>query len=101
MGRRRGRHCRRPGDLAWCHAPLASVLGQARRVAATRVRRGIWSRAARDDLRGIRGYIEQFNPFAAERVALALIEAVDSLADVPERGRLIGVDRRELIAVWP
>jgi len=50
----------------------------------------------REDLRGIRGYIAQFNPFAAERVALALLSAAESLIDLPERGRAIGQSRREL-----
>jgi plasmid stabilization system protein ParE len=65
------------------------------------VRRIIWSRAAREDLRSIRAYIDQFNPIAAGRVALALIEAADSLTDFPERGRVVGPGRRELTAVWP
>jgi plasmid stabilization system protein ParE len=63
--------------------------------------RVIFAPAARDDLRRIRDYIGQFNPAAAERVALGLIAAADSLTMYPERGRPIGSRRRELVALWP
>jgi toxin ParE1/3/4 len=76
-------------------------MGLAGRIAATRVRRIVWSRAAREDVRRIRDYIRQFNPPAANRVAAVLIEAADSLAELPERGRQIRAGRRELVAVWP
>ncbi len=65
------------------------------------MRRIVWSRAAREDVRRIRDYIRQFNPLAANRVAASLIEAADSLAELPERGRQIRTGRRELVAVWP
>src|SRR5258708_4763622 len=74
-------------------------MGIAGRVAAPRVRRIVWSRAAREDVRRIRDYIKQFNSPAANRVAAALLEAADSLAQLPERGRQIRAGRRELVAV--
>jgi plasmid stabilization system protein ParE len=61
----------------------------------------IWSDIAIADLQGIRAYIAQFNPQAASRIALELIEAAESLAELPARGRLVGPGRRELVTVWP
>jgi toxin ParE1/3/4 len=60
-----------------------------------------WSVLARDDLRRIRDYIGAFNPTAARRLSLALVEAADSLVTFPERGRPLGGGRRELVVVWP
>jgi plasmid stabilization system protein ParE len=62
------------------------------------VRPIISSRAAREDLRGIRGYIEQFNPFVADRVALGLIEAVDSWPNSPSA---IGCSARVVVSWSP
>ncbi len=53
------------------------------------------------ELRGIRDYIRQFNPIAADRISDKLIAACDSLAYAPHRGRPIGANRRELLSVWP
>jgi len=61
----------------------------------------VWSDIAIADLEGIRAYIAQFNPSAANRIALDLIAAATSLANLPERGRPVGPGRRELVTVWP
>ena len=61
----------------------------------------IWSAEARANLIAIRAYIAEFSPGAAERVALALLEAAESLDRLPHRGRPVGDDRRELVVIWP
>ncbi|MGH6988309.1 MAG: type II toxin-antitoxin system RelE/ParE family toxin [Stellaceae bacterium] len=61
----------------------------------------IWSDIALADLEGIRAYIAQFNPRAANRIALEVIAAAESLAQFPQRGRAVGPGRRELVTVWP
>ena len=65
------------------------------------MRRIVWSRAAREDVQRIRAYIGQFNPLAAQRTAVRLTLAADSLADYPERGRIVGANLRELVVVYP
>ena len=46
----------------------------------------------------IGAYLEQFNPKAAGEVAVALIEAGNSLAQFPYRGRAVpGTSLRELV----
>lgn len=76
-------------------------MGHAKRIAAPKVRRIIWSPRAADDLSSIRDYIGQFNPSAASRFAARLVAAAESLADLSERGRPVNSKRRELIVVWP
>ena len=61
----------------------------------------MWSQRAQADLAGIRDYIGQFAPLAAQRFAARLIMAADSLADHPLRGRTLGNRRRELVAIPP
>lgn len=61
----------------------------------------IWSQRSRRDLEGIRAYIGQFAPLAAQRFAARLISAVESLAEQPDRGRPVGRGIRELLAVPP
>lgn len=61
----------------------------------------IWSPSALADLRGIRSYIDQFNPRAAGDVAVSLIEAGDSLQSFPYRGRSVGDGLREWTLVYP
>jgi addiction module RelE/StbE family toxin len=59
----------------------------------------IWSPAAVAQLRAIRIYIEQFNPQAAEAVAVHLLSAGNSLEHFPHRGRPVpGTNMRELVA---
>ena len=61
----------------------------------------VWSLSAIDDLVGIRSYISQFNPNAAEDIARRLIDVGNSLKSFPNRGRLGGDGLRELTLVFP
>jgi len=62
----------------------------------------IWSTDALANLRSIRAYIEQFNPRAAANLAKGLVEAGDSLAHFPHRGRSVPkTDLRELVTAYP
>jgi addiction module RelE/StbE family toxin len=61
----------------------------------------IWSRRALRDLNGIRAYIAQFNPAAAERLSVRLLYLGESLTDFPERGRPAIRGRRELATAPP
>ena len=61
----------------------------------------IWSPSALGDLIGIRSYIHQFNPKAAEGIAGRLIEAGNSLKTFAHRGRLAGDGLRELAVIFP
>ncbi len=63
--------------------------------------RVIWQGIALDELDAIRAYLEQLNPAAAARVHETLFAAGNSLAEYPERGRLIAHGRRELVAIFP
>ena len=47
----------------------------------------VWSRRAIDHLKHLRAYIAQDNPKAANRVAAALLDAVERLAELPNLGR--------------
>ena len=60
-----------------------------------------WTESAISDVAEIRAYIAQFNSNAAVDVARGLIEARDSFALFPERGRSIGSFRHELTTVRP
>ena len=56
---------------------------------------------ARNDLDRLAEFIASENPDAAERAALAIVDAVESLADFPERGRRIeNTQRAELYVPW-
>lgn len=61
----------------------------------------VWTRRALADLTAIRRYIGQFSPLAAQRMAIRLRSAAESLADHPERGRLATATLRELVVVPP
>jgi toxin ParE1/3/4 len=65
------------------------------------VRRVVWTAEARDNLRGIFGYVSAFNASAAFRLAGRLQIAADSLAEHPERGREAPRGLRELAAIHP
>ena len=64
--------------------------------------RVVWTDAALDDVEATYNYIARFNPFAARRVAEAIVIAGDSLATFPHRGRR-GIEPgiRELSVVHP
>ncbi len=61
----------------------------------------IWSDRALGELEQIRLYIRQFSPLAAQRVAVKLIGAGQSLELFPERGRITRRGLRDLISVHP
>jgi addiction module RelE/StbE family toxin len=61
----------------------------------------LWSERSRRDLAGIHAYIGQFAPLAAQRFTTRLITAVESLAEHPHRGRNVGRDIREMVAIRP
>ena len=47
----------------------------------------VWSPRAIEHLTHLRGYIAQDNPKAANRIAAALMDAVERLAELPNLGR--------------
>ncbi|MDR6852441.1 plasmid stabilization system protein ParE [Sphingomonas sp. BE123] len=61
----------------------------------------IWTRRALIRLDLIRGYVAQFDPDASRRLARRLVEAANSLAEFPDRGRPSTRGRRELVTVPP
>lgn len=61
----------------------------------------VWTRRALSDLAAIRAYIGQFSPLAAQRMAMRLKRACDSLGEHPERTRSAGPGLRELTAIPP
>lgn len=61
-----------------------------------------WAPAARRDLQRIRAYIAEFNPWAANRIAVRILAAADSLEHLPRRGRPgLEAGTRELVGVPP
>ncbi|WP_343716979.1 type II toxin-antitoxin system RelE/ParE family toxin [Inquilinus sp.] len=59
-----------------------------------------WTEPARQDLERIRAYVAEFNPWAANRLAVQLLAAADSLEHFPRRGRLgIEAGTRERLAL--
>ncbi|MGL4962672.1 MAG: type II toxin-antitoxin system RelE/ParE family toxin [Inquilinus sp.] len=61
-----------------------------------------WTEPARQDLQRIRAYVAEFNPWAANRLAVQLLAAADSLEHFPRRGRTgIELGTRELVSVQP
>ncbi len=63
--------------------------------------RVIWSPRAIRDLAGIRAYIGQFAPLAAQRFTARLVGSVENLAELPNQGRSVGGGVRELVTVRP
>ena len=63
--------------------------------------RVLWTEPARQDLEDIRSYIGRFSPLAAQRMAVRLRAAADSLREHPDRGRSIARGRRELTIIRP
>jgi toxin ParE1/3/4 len=62
----------------------------------------VWTFSALADVEGIRRYIGNFNPYAARDMAERIIEAADSLATLPHRGRLVpGSQLRESTIARP
>lgn len=65
------------------------------------MRRIIWTDEAIANLEAIAVYIEEFNPLAAQRMALRLVSAAESLAELPDRGRSVGDGKRDLVVITP
>jgi addiction module RelE/StbE family toxin len=66
------------------------------------VRRVIWTDSALDDLDGIRAYIGQFNPIAAQRIAQRILTATENVVRVfPRAGRSTGHHIYEFPIVRP
>ena len=82
---------------------MARYLGKAgRETRSGLVVEVVWSRRALSDLSAIRAYIHQSRPLAAQRMALRLRAAAESLNENPDRGRPVGpVGIRELTVIWP
>jgi len=65
------------------------------------LRQIVWTDDAVGHLEAIVTYVAAFDPAAAARLALKLIEVADRLADFPDRGRDAGNGLREMTTVWP
>jgi toxin ParE1/3/4 len=64
--------------------------------------RVLWTEPALLDLQAIRDYIAQFNPSAAEKVAVEILETADMLCVFPDRGRPVpGTMLREMMSSYP
>jgi toxin ParE1/3/4 len=63
--------------------------------------RVVWSRRALQNINAIRAYVGQFSPLAAQRLALRLRNAGETLRDFPERGMAMSGARRQLTTVPP
>ncbi len=62
----------------------------------------VWTFSALADLEGIRRYIGNFNPYAAQDMANRIIEAGNGPAALPYRGRQVpGTQLRETTIVRP
>jgi toxin ParE1/3/4 len=61
----------------------------------------VWTDRALANVGAIATYIAEFNPIAAQRMAVRLIAAGDALQTSPDRGRTIARGRRELTIVPP
>ena len=61
----------------------------------------VWTKRAISDLEGIRNYVAQDRPMAADRLADKLFRAGNALDEKPDRGRRISGNRRELTHIRP
>ena len=61
----------------------------------------VWTFSALADVEGIRRYIGNFNPYAARDMAERIIEAGNSLATFPYRGRQVPGTLRETAIAPP
>lgn len=61
----------------------------------------VWTQEALEELDAIHAYIDQFNPLAAELMALRLKKLAAGLKITPEMGRPISLGRRQLSVVRP
>jgi toxin ParE1/3/4 len=65
------------------------------------LRQIVWTEDAVSHLEAVVAYVEAFDPAAAQRLGSRLIELADSLAEFPDRGRLVNETVREMTTVWP
>jgi toxin ParE1/3/4 len=64
--------------------------------------RVVWSPSALREVARATEYLMDFNPRAAAHLAEGLVEAGDSLAQFPYRGRMVPkTDKRELVTAYP
>jgi toxin ParE1/3/4 len=62
----------------------------------------VWTFAALADIEGIRRYIGIFNPYAAQDMAVRIIEVGNNLGNFPYRGRAVpGTHLRETTLARP
>jgi plasmid stabilization system protein ParE len=61
----------------------------------------VWTAEARANLAGLHAYIGQFSPLNAQHFTGKLVNAVNALAEYPDRGRPVGDGRRDFTAIWP
>lgn len=61
----------------------------------------VWSARSKRDLEGIRAYIGQVAPLAAQRFTLGLVTAVENLTQQSHRGRPVRGEVRGLVAIPP
>ena len=80
---------------------MAAVPLDRQPAAAPEVRRVVWSDRAVDDLEEITTYVRGFNPAAAARLERQIVEVAESLILMPERGRPVGRERREIVVRPP
>ena len=80
---------------------MAQDLGNGQTFAPPEVRRVIWTDEAVANLDAIVAYIEDFSPLAAQRMAIKLIGASESLSTFPDRGRSSLGATRELTIIRP
>ena len=80
---------------------MAGVLGRGDPAAAAEVRRVVWTGEAVANLASIASYVNDFSPLAAQRLAVRIRTAAESLVTQPDRGRAVGAGRRELTVIYP
>lgn len=68
---------------------------------ATDLRRIIWSKEAIASLENIVDYIEVFDPDAASRLAIRILDVADTLTIFPDRGRPVAKGLREIMTLVP
>lgn len=76
-------------------------MGRLQAAAPPQVRRVVWTDEAVRNLDNIAAYLNELNPWAAQRLATSLLDAADSLVEHPDRGRSVGEGRRELTVINP
>jgi toxin ParE1/3/4 len=68
---------------------------------ATDLRRIVWSKEAIASLEHIVDYIEVFDPDAASRLAMPILDVADTMTIFPDRGRPVANGLREIMTLVP